>query len=301
MPVRPVLACASWSVDEEEAMGYITAATKLIALLGHPVAHSLSPLIQNAALQARAVPAAYLAFDVDPPALPVAVAALRAVGALGANVTLPHKQAVMALLDVVDPQAARIGSVNTIVSRDGLLAGHNTDSAGFLAALRSQWRGSPAHTTVLLLGAGGAARAVAAALAGGGYAGLLLWNRSPGKAEELAQACRDWGTRNCRTVTDHGLHRAAAQADLIVNATSAGVADPDVKDSGLGDDIFHEGQFLMDLRYGRHTLVAAARDRGALAMDGWEMLLQQAAMSFELWTGVKAPVEVMRAAVPPAE
>lgn len=282
-------------------MGYITAATKLIALLGHPVAHSLSPAMHNAALWACGVPAVYLAFDVLPSTLPEAVSALRALSALGANITLPHKRAIIPLLDAVDPQAARIGSVNTVVNRDGRLVGHNTDSAGFLGALRSQWRGSPSETAVLLLGAGGAARAVAAALADWGFANLLLWNRTAQRAEELAQACRDWGLRNCRVITADGLHRAASGAGLVVNATSAGIADADVKNSVVADDIFHEGQFVMDLRYGSHTLVAAARDRGALAMDGWEMLVQQAAMSFELWTGVKAPVEAMRAAAPPAQ
>ncbi|NLT34625.1 MAG: shikimate dehydrogenase [Gaiellales bacterium] len=282
-------------------MACITAATKLIALLGHPVAHSLSPAMQNAALRVCGVPAVYLAFDVTPSNLPEAVGALRALNALGANVTLPHKQAIIPLLDAVEPQAARIGSVNTVVNRDGHLVGHNTDSAGFLGVLRSQWHGSPSETGVLLLGAGGAARAVAAALADWGVAGLLLWNRTPQRAEELAQAVRNWGLRNCRVVTADGLREAASTAGLIINATSAGICDPNVKDLGLADDIFHEGQFVMDLRYGGHTLVTAARDSGAVVMDGWEMLVQQAVLSFELWTGAKAPGEAMRAAAPSAE
>lgn len=279
----------------------ITAGTRLIALLGHPVDHSLSPLLQNAALQVHGVPAVYLAFDVPPARLPDAVQGLRALGAAGANVTLPHKQAVIPLLDALDAEAERIGAVNTIVNRQGQFVGYNTDAPGFLAALHSRWKGDLSSAAVLLLGAGGAARAGAAALMGQGVKELLIWNRTGRKAAALCQACEAWGPGSCRVVPSEELAQAAGRVDILVNATSAGLAagasNPEIKELEQLDDIYRQDLFVMDLRYGTRTLAQTVAERGVQAMDGWEMLVRQAGMSFALWTGLQAPLDQMRAAV----
>ena len=243
----------------------ITASTRAVALLGHPVAHSLSPRMQNAAFAARALDWVYVACDVDPDALPAAVAGLRALGFAGANVTIPHKGAVAELCDELDDLARASGAVNTLVLRDGgRIVGANTDGPAVASAVDADG----AH--VLVLGRGGAARAVASALEEAGAASVRLASR----------ADADWPP-------------PAGDASILVNAT------PLRDDAPVAP---HRGQQVVDLAYrpdGRPTaLVAAARAAGcAIVVDGLEILVRQGAAAFELWTGVAAPVDVMRAAV----
>src|SRR5918911_664692 len=242
----------------------ITAGTRLVALLGHPVAHSLSPRMQNAAFAARALDWAYVACDVDPDALPAAIAGLRSLGFAGANVTIPHKGAVAELCDELDDLSRRSGAVNALVFRDGRIVGANTDGPAVAGALDA--RGARA----LVLGRGGAARAVAAALEDAGAESVRLASR----------ADADWPP-------------PTADATILVNATP------------LRDEVPvapRPDQQVVDLAYrpdGRPTaLVAAAREASCPAVvDGLEILVRQGAASFELWTGVPAPIDVMRAAV----
>jgi shikimate dehydrogenase len=242
----------------------ITATTRLVALLEHPVAHSLSPRMQNAAFAARALDWGYVACDVDPDTLPAAVAGLRALGFAGANVTIPHKGAVAELCDELDELSRRSGAVNTLVFRDGRVVGANTDGPAVAAAL------DPAAAHVLVLGRGGAARAVAVALEDAGAASVRLASRSDA----------DWPP-------------AAEDATILVNATPLRDEAPVAP---------RRDQQVVDLAYrpdGRPTaLVAAAREAGCTTVvDGLEILVRQGAAAFELWTGVAAPLEVMRAAV----
>jgi shikimate dehydrogenase len=243
----------------------ITATTRLVALLGHPVAHSLSPRMQNAAFAARALDWTYVACDVQPDALPAAVAGLRALGFAGANVTIPHKGAVTGLCDELDDLSRRSGAVNTLVFRDGgRIVGANTDGPAVASAVDAHG----AH--VLVLGRGGAARAVAAALEGVGAASVHLASR----------ADPDWPP-------------PVGDATILVNATP-------LRDEAPVPPRPH--QQVVDLTYrpdGRSTaLVAAARDVGcSTVVDGLEILVRQGAAAFELWTGVPAPIDVMRAAV----
>jgi shikimate dehydrogenase len=273
----------------------ITSYTGLLGLFGHPVRHSLSPRIHNAALRAQGLDFVYLAFDVEPQHLSLAVGALRALRMRGVNLTVPHKQAVLPLLDEVDPLAARVGAVNTIVNDGGRLIGHNTDVSGFAAALRTVRHSGAADLHCLVLGAGGAARAVVAALLEGGAAVVRVHNRTPERASELCTAARIWGGAECGVIADGDLRAAAASAHLIVNATSIGLGGR-VKDFPLPVDTVHSGHVVVDLVYGVEptALVQAARDRGATAIDGREMLLMQAARAYELWTGCEAPVNAMR-------
>lgn len=276
----------------------ITAQTQLLAVLGHPVHHSLSPHIHNAALQAQGLDIVYLAFDVPPARLSAAIEGLRAIRALGANITVPHKEVVPALLDDVDPTAARVGAVNTIVQRDGRLSGYNTDIEGFRDALRSQLPSGAEDRRCLVVGAGGAARAVVAALIAERAAAVAIFNRTSTRADALCAAARSWGARSCGVVTEEALPKAVESADIVVNATTVGL-DPASKEVPFPVDTVTCEQVVLDLVYGPAPtpLVRHALERGASAIDGREMLLRQAASSYRLWTGLEAPLEVMRAAL----
>jgi shikimate dehydrogenase len=194
----------------------VNARSPVFCVLGHPVGHSLSPAMQNRALEAMGLDGVYVAFDVAPKQLAEAVRGLAALGVRGANVTIPHKEAILPLLDRLTPEAALIGAVNTVVPEGGALVGHNTDAPGFLQALRAAG-GEPAGARVLVLGAGGSARAVGVALARAG-ASLTVANRTASRGAPLAararQLCRERGLepagsggskRGCRYSGQHDL------------------------------------------------------------------------------------------------
>ena len=242
----------------------ITAATRLVALLGHPVAHSRSPAMQNAAFAARGLDWAYVALDVAAEDLEDAVRGLVALGFAGANVTIPHKRAVADLCDELDRTAALSVSVNTLVFRDGRILGSSTDGLAVVEAVEAR------DARALVLGGGGAGQAVSAALSDAGAGVRVATRRDP-----------DWPPRE----TD---------ATILVNATP------------LVDEVLVEprpGQTVVDLAYrpdGSDTaLVTAARGAGCTVVDGLEVLVRQGAASFRTWTGVEAPLELMRAVVRP--
>jgi len=242
----------------------IDATTRLVALLGQPVSGSLSPRMQNAAFAARGLDWAYVALEVAPEALPEAVRGLAALGFAGANVTMPHKTAVAELCDDLDELSREARAVNTLVFRDGGTKGFNTDGPAVVSAV------DVSHgTRALVLGRGGAARVVAAALA-----------RAGAEVRIASRGDLDWPPDG-------------ADAAILVNATP-------VRDELLVEPRRH--QQVVDLAYARGAaptaLIAAARAAGCeIVVDGAEILVRQGAASFELWTGVPAPIEVMRAAV----
>lgn len=272
----------------------ITAATRLVALLGHPVGHSLSPRLHNAAFKGQGLNMVYLAFDVEPAELPAAVAGLRALGVVGANITVPYKETILPLLDRVDPVAGRIGAVNTVVNQGGMLIGHNTDIAGFRETLRRLLPGGAAGHTCLVVGAGGAARAVLAALIEEGAATVLVCNRTLERAVHLCQAAGTWGQTHCQVLPVGEIEEGVHRADILVNATPVGLPGM-VKNFTIPVDRLDSRHVLVDLVYGEEitSLVQAAQARGARAVDGRIMLVLQAACSYQLWTGCKPPVEVM--------
>ena len=276
----------------------ITARTRLLAILGHPVGHSLSPVMHNAALRDRGVDAVYLAFDVEPDDLAFALGGLKTLGFVGANVTVPHKETAARLMDALDPLAARVGAVNTVVNKNGLLMGHNTDVTGFASALESVRDKGVEGADCFVAGAGGAARAVVAALVEGRAGRIAVFNRTIPRAERVCAMVEEWGGPRCQVVDPSDVVEAVAAADIVVNATSVGL-DPSVKESAVPVDILDSHHVVVDLVYGPRStyLVAEAKERGAVAIDGREMLLMQAAASFELWTGFEAPVDVMRASI----
>lgn len=274
--------------------GDIGSHTAVLGVLGHPVGHSLSPRMHNAALRAQGVDMVYLAFDVLPEALPDAVAGLRSLGFRGVNVTVPHKEAMVALVDEVEEGARRIGAVNTVVNDDGRLTGYNTDKMGFAAALRGVRPDGVAGLTCFVAGAGGAARAVLAALQEQNAGRILVWNRTAERAQALCRLASAWGSSPCIPVSDAERAAAAAGADLLVNSTSVGLTSS-IKEPAIPVDNLGSNHVVVDLVYGSGptALVREARVRGATAIDGKEMLVMQAAGSYELWTGRRAPVDVM--------
>lgn len=265
----------------------VSGSTRVVGLLGDPVAHSRSPQLHNAAFAALGLDYVYVPFAVTACDLPAAVAGLRALGLRGANVTVPHKVAAASLLDELDETAAALGAVNTIVVEGGRLRGFNTDVAGFRRALVEAWEAAAGAETVagrraLVLGAGGAARAVALALADLGLATTVA-NRTLSNAERLVAPL---------TTLDAAFVRAH---DVLVNATTLGLAGQGKVPAALADNVVRR-QVVVDLVYGEGPtdFLAAARARGAGTVDGLSMLVWQAAAAFELWTGVPAPVQVMR-------
>jgi len=269
-----------------------------LGIIGHPIGHSISPVFQQAALDAIGFDGAYEAWDVAPDGVGEFVAGLRAPGTLGINVTVPHKEAVIPFLDEVDDWASTAGAVNTIVNRDGRLTGHNTDGIGFLRALRDGAGFDPRGRDVLVLGAGGSARGVVYALARAGIAQLFIANRTLERAERLASIAIDSGVAAEAMVLSDA-PGATREVSLIVNCTSMGmVHGPDEDGSPLSAADIPSTVLVNDLVYNplETPLLREAARAGAATLGGIQMLVYQGAASFEMWTGVEAPVEVMRRA-----
>lgn len=269
-----------------------------LGIIGHPIGHSISPVFQQAALDAIGFDGVYEPFDVNPDGVGGFVGGLRAAGTLGVNVTVPHKEAVIPFLDEVDDWAAAAGAVNTIVNRAGRLSGYNTDGVGFLRALREGAGFEPQGQTVLILGAGGSARGVAYALARAGAGRLVIANRTRERAQRLARIAADSGVP-ADAVALSDAPDAAANAALIVNCTSMGmVHGPDETGSPLAAADIPPDALVNDLVYNplETPLLREAARAGASVLGGIEMLVGQGAASFELWTGQPAPVSVMLAA-----
>lgn len=280
----------------------LTGKTTIVGLIGWPVSHSVSPPMHNAAFAALGLDWCYVALPVpiDPPGrIGEAVRGLRALGLRGANVTIPHKQAVIAHLDQLSPAAQAIGAVNTIrVEPDGSFFGDNTDAPGFIADLRDHGV-DPAGQRVIVLGAGGSARAIVYGLAAAGANEIVIFNRSQDKADNLATQMQA-RFPHCVIVTQSLAQLAAttARSQLIVNTTSLGMT-PNVDTTPWPDELALEPtQVVYDLVYNpRQTrLLQKASTDGARAIGGIGMLFWQGAIAFELWTGQKPPVEVMRGA-----
>jgi len=237
----------------------------------------------------------YVSRDVEPRDLHAAVSELRSPEVRGANVTIPHKETVVPLMDELAQEAATIGAVNTIVNEDGGLSGHNTDAAGFAATLRKLIPEGPAGRDCLVVGAGGVARAVVASLVGEGAFRVWVANRTHERALRLCEEASEWGTAELVPLRLEDAKRVGPSCKVIVNATSLGLVEP-VKEFPVDVDTLDSGQVLVDTVYGTDptSLVEAARKRGIAAVDGKEMLLQQAALAYELWTGIEAPLKAMR-------
>lgn len=268
-------------------------AGRFAGVLGWPLEHTLSPVIHNSAFRAVGLDWIYLRWPVPPELLKDAVSGLRALDASGANVTMPHKETIVELLDGLSDEARAIGAVNTVARVDQALIGHNTDVTGFVQFLAGDagWRAGGKEA--LVLGAGGAARAVVKALADLGTERIAISARRPERVADLIRIARD-GSSEASASSWDGAADAVARADLIVNTTPVGMGGEDL----LPDAGFRRGQCVVDLVYRPPTtpFVARARGAGADAWGGLGMLVHQAAESFRIWTAHEPPIEIMSAA-----
>jgi len=271
----------------------ITGRTRLAGIMGWPVAHSRSPAMHNFWLEEQRIDGAYVPLPVRPEQLEHALRALPALGFRGCNLTIPHKQLALSIIDRVEPLARRIGAVNTIIiAPDGSLEGRNTDAFGFRETLREtvpDWK--PASGPAVVLGAGGAARAVVAALIEARVREIRLINRTEARAELLARALANPSSR-ITVLPWSDRDRALAEAGLLVNTTSLGMAEEPALEIDLA--LLSLSAIVVDIVYVplETALLAAARQRGHRVVDGLGMLLHQGRPGFEAWFG--APVRVTR-------
>jgi shikimate dehydrogenase len=270
-----------------------------LAVLGHPVSHSRSPAMQTAALEALGLGGdwSYEALDVAPDEFAARTRALPAQEFIGVNVTIPHKEAALAVADRASAAAQEIGAANTLSFSDGRIQAENTDATGLLAALPEPVEGK----TALVLGAGGSARAAVWALAGQG-ASVSVWNRTGTRADALVRALAGAGRgtpAEGRLAPVSGDQAKAGGYELIVNCTAIGMRDEDpFEHLPLDPERFDANIVLVDLVYAgsESRLVTEARSRSVQAIDGLEILVRQGAESLRIWTGMDPPLDVMRQA-----
>jgi shikimate dehydrogenase len=275
---------------DPSAPARVRGSSHTVGIIGWPVEHSLSPVAHNAAFAAMEMDWIYVPLPVEPDRLPSAFDGLRSLGFTGANVTMPHKTEAAVLVDTLSEDARSVNAVNTIVVEGPVLAGHNTDVGGFDRFLRRDAGFEPAGRSALIFGAGGAARACALALARGGLHRLRVAARDPARAAELVAIVDGLGV----TISVVPLSAAGdAPADLVVNATPLGAAGEELPTPPLGSTTV-----VVDLLYEPAVtpLQATAKAAGATAFGGLGLLLHQAALSFELWTGQQPPMDLMSAA-----
>ena len=273
--------------------------TNLLGIIGHPIEHSLSPVMHNAAFAASGQDYAYVAMDVRSEDLRGAVRGLAALGFEGFNVTMPHKEKVIPFLDYVEDSARLAGAVNTVVIEDGSLRGFNTDGGGFLRACEESGVGFGGKR-VLIVGAGGAAAAIAASVLGEGAQEISIVNRSPDRAEKLADRLRGaYPATTIRVYPPAEMGEALAGSDVLVNATYLGMKDEDPLP--VPGELMRPGLAVCDAVYrpdGETRLVRAARSLGAKAVEGARMLLYQGVEAQRVWTGREPDVRAMYAALP---
>jgi len=270
---------------------------KIVGIIGHPLGHSVSPAMHNAAYRELGLDYEYLPFEVQPEDLPEALNGFRALHMAGFNVTIPHKERIVPLLDEVTKLARIIGAVNTVENQDGRLVGYNTDGPGFLNALTEEAGFEPKGKEAVVLGAGGAARAVAIMLAEVGAKRVTVTDVDEFKGQELAEYL---GTLSKTKATfekigSASLKESIAGADLLVNATPVGM-HPNVNDSPLPDKVkLNKKTVVYDLVYNpaETKLLKTAQAAGCRAVSGLGMLVQQGALAFTVLTGEEAPLETM--------
>lgn len=272
---------------------------KRAGLIGNPVSHSRSPQMHNAAFAALHIDAVYELWHTEVDQIPDRVASIRVSGMLGANVTVPHKQAVMPWCDQLTKTARRAGAVNTIIPINGHLLGDNTDVFGFARSVQEATTTDAAPSShALLLGAGGAARAVIVALQEMGVRYLTIANRTVAKARDLAAELAGLGAMRIDVVALDSLDSSLPDdVDLLINSTAIGWHDDEIPLAPVVLATLMANALVVDLTYRETALLKAARALGNPILDGSGMLLYQGVRAFELWTGEIAPVEVMRAAL----
>jgi len=274
----------------------ISGAAKVCALIGDPIAHSLSPPIHNAAFRSLGMDFVYVPFRVRTNELKAAIEGIRSLGILGVNVTIPHKTRVLPLLDASERTALQIGAVNTIVRNDDRLRGYNTDGQAALAVLQSL-AGSLLGRRAVILGAGGAARAIVYYLSKK-VESIAILNRTRSKASSIAsKIARLRGiTSRSYGLNKASLQRELGQADLLINTIPAD-AFARLGNILIQEQLVRQDMVVFDVNYKpKNDFLINAKLAGAKATDGLDMLVRQAALSFTLWTGREAPIDIMREA-----
>ncbi|SMP10381.1 shikimate dehydrogenase [Desulfurobacterium pacificum] len=271
----------------------ITGKTSVYGIFGFPVKHSLSPLMQTAAFQHCGIDAVYVPFEVSPEALKDGIKGIKALNVKGINVTVPHKEKVCELVDYLSEDAEFLGATNTVKNENGVLTGYNTDAEGFLRSLLEEGTNVEGKK-VVMFGAGGAARAVGYALLKGGAKVLHLINRNFQRAKEVGELLSKRGNVLVYPLKENTAESLVEDADIVVNTTSVGMKEGDPK---LFDYSVIKGEtVVVDIIYNPPLtpLLKAAKEKGCKVVNGLGMLVHQGAIAFEIWTGKKAPVDVMR-------
>jgi shikimate dehydrogenase len=271
----------------------LTGKTAVYGIIGHPVKHSLSPLMQTAAFKALGIDAIYVPFEVDPENLGEAVNGLRVLNVRGFNVTVPHKEGIIEYLDFVDEDAEFLGAVNTVKNEDGQLNGYNTDADGFFRSLIEEGVELDGRR-VTMFGAGGAARAVGYAVLKGGAKFLNIVNRNFSRGKSVGELLGKRGNVLVFPLKENTVATLLKDTDIVINTTSAGMKpdDPPLFDYSL----IPEGITVVDIIYNpaETPLLKAAKGKGCKIVNGLGMLIHQGAIAFKIWTGREAPVEVMK-------
>ena len=275
----------------------ITGTTKVCAIIGDPIEHTMSPVIHNAAFKRLGLDYVFVAFRVKKEELGEAIKGVRALNLRGLSVTIPHKVAIIPFLDELDPLAEKVGAVSVVVNDDGILKGYNTDGTGFLQSMLE--RGvNPNGKRIVVLGAGGASRSISFILAEKG-ANLTILNRQLefDWATELARRISHAFSREteARVLNEETLTLALEEADILVNTTSVGMS-PDVDGTLVPRRLLRPDLVVMDAIFNpiKTKLLREAEEAGARTIDGLNMLVWQGIQVFEMWTGLEAPLELMR-------
>jgi shikimate dehydrogenase len=274
----------------------INSSTKLVGVIGHPISHSFSPFIHNAAFKKYGLNFIYLAFDIRPQMLKDAIKGFTAIGMVGFNVTVPHKESILRYLDEISGEASHIGAVNTVLNKDGALIGYNTDCEGFLLSLKEEGL-TLNEKTVVILGAGGAAKAVAVACAKENAKELVVLNRNLKKAKQLVKSLKFYYDISCEglPLEKDSIIKTMKRTDILINATSVGMKDADpllIPE----DALFDSEKVVIDLIYNppETILLKKAKQKGLKTINGLGMLVYQAALSFSFWTGQDPPIKTMQ-------
>lgn len=267
----------------------VSGKTNVTGIFGYPIEHTLSPLMHNTAFDALGLDIRYLAFKVLPQDLPDAVRAVRALHMIGVNITVPHKENVIPHLDELNKEASFIGAVNTIVNSQGKLIGHNTDGKGFMSSLAEE-KVSIDGKDIFIIGAGGAARAISYNVIKKALK-LSLYDVNKEKAEHLANDLKNIH----QNVFIYENIKKIGKPDIIINATPLGLKPGDPLP--LNPEFITSDMVIYDLVYKKTKFLQEAEKKKARALDGSGMLLWQGVLAFELWTGVKPPVDIMRQAL----
>jgi len=270
---------------------------QILGIIGYPVSHSLSPLMHNTAIKSLGLNYSYHAFEVKPGDIPDAVRGIRAMGIKGINVTIPHKEAVIPLLDEISSDARLMGAVNTISLQGERLVGHNTDGRGFVQSLKSEAGVHPRKKNILLLGAGGAARGLAIQLASEGASRIVIANRTYQRAERLSNDLLQktgYAASTPLPLENSVIRDCMDDMDIIINTTSLGMKK---KDPALFSyNLLSKRHLVCDIVYHplETPLLREAKKRGARVLNGLGMLIHQGSLSFRIWTGRKFPIDLIR-------